>query len=177
MRCDVNELKVHSSSCGGTVVEEEAVVTLSTWVFDAEGQLIGGSYEDEGTCASWGAPCDSVGAGEPLCGSELGCIEHDSCGRWGANFGCPPSVDDVGALCSLGLVDSKRYASDCDGTVVELGNGIQSVAYSFDADGKLIGVSAAGDAGDCDRWGTHCAPVGEAEDVCEGAGGTGGAEN
>lgn len=175
--CEVDELTVYRSSCGGTYVEAEQAVTASSWVFDAAGELVGGSYEDEGSCSYWGSTCTAVGKGESLCEFEPACVEHESCGEWGANFYCPKTLDDVVAVCRLDGVEVERYASDCAGTVVEASNGVQSATWTFGADGMLIGVSSLGDVRDCDYWGTECRPVGVAQTVCGsgGARGDGGA--
>jgi hypothetical protein len=173
--CGVLELTSYRTSCGGTYVESDGGVTLATWLFDADGKLIGGSYEDEGTCSSWGSTtCTSVGIGRPLCGENGPCVTHTSCAEWGANFHCPEQLDDVSIICGFAEVELDRYTSDCGGTLVKASNGVQTVDYSFDAEGILIGVSAIGDVGDCDQWGTRCEPVGTAERVfCDAPGGGG----
>lgn len=173
---DCNDLVAYRSSCGGTYVEQPGVVTLETWVFDVEGELIGGSSEDEGRCSWWGEQCGPVGEGEPLCNAVGECVEHATCAEWGANFYCPEQLANVQVICDLGGVDVESFASDCGGTYVHATNGVQDVKYTFDADGELIGALSWGDVGDCDQWGTHCGPRGAPEASC-GAGGadTGGA--
>jgi hypothetical protein len=79
----------------------------------------------------------------------------------------------------------ERYASDCGGVVIEVWgdkmNGVDyySNYYSFDAQGKLVGVGYASDTADiCPSvWGAPCARVGDPQSLCEagGAGGQGGA--
>jgi hypothetical protein len=50
-QCDSADFTLFATLCGGTYVEsEDGDVTASSWLFDAQGKLIGGSYEDEGTC-------------------------------------------------------------------------------------------------------------------------------
>jgi hypothetical protein len=173
--CDVDELTVYRSSCGGTYVEVRQGVTESTWVFDSAGELIGGSYEAEGTCEYWGSTCGPVGKGESLCEADGACAEHASCAEWGANFYCPETLDDLAAVCGRGGVKVERYASSCAGTVVEASDGVQSSTWTFNGTGKLIGVRSRGDVGDCDYWGTECRPLGSAQTVCSdgGAGGAG----
>jgi hypothetical protein len=171
---DCEERTIFRSSCGGTYVQEVAGVTASTWFFDGAGKQIGGTQEGEGSCSYWGQSCGTQGKGEPLCNTRLTCIEHDSCGSWGANFGCPSDLEHVAEFCWLATSESSRYASDCGGTIVRLSDSIQTVVYDFDATGKLIGVDALGDVRDCDHWGKQCKPMGEPEVVCEGASGAGG---
>lgn len=182
-QCDSADFTQFATKCGGTYVEsEDGGVTASSWLFDAQGKLIGGTYEDEGTCSNWGPTnCPTVGKGTSLCEPAAGeCIAHDTCSIWGANFDCPATFDDVEALCNLGEIIIERYASDCGGTYVNATNYVQQSEWTFDATGKLIGAASLGDVGDCDYWGTRCQPIGKPQSLCTaggaGAGGAGGAD-
>ena len=175
-RCDSEDLTRYATRCGGTYVESDEGVTASSWLFDAQGKLIGGAFEGERNCSSWGpANCPSVGKGTPLCGPPGGkCVAHDTCSIWGANFDCPATLDDVEATCDFAEIIIERYASDCGGTYVNATNYGQQSEWTFDADGKLIGAASIGDVGDCDYWGTRCHPVGNPQALCT-TGGSGGA--
>lgn len=61
------EYTLYASRCGGTYVEGTNAETESTWVFDADGNQIGGSYEAEGSCSEWGSTCGPIGPAKPLC--------------------------------------------------------------------------------------------------------------
>jgi hypothetical protein len=171
--CGNDDYTMYVTRCGGTYVEFTGGFPASSWLFDANGQPIGGSYEDEGSCGEWGTTCGPAGPRKPLCADE--CIPHDSCDEWGANFGCPATLDDVAGYCGLGEIEIQRQPSGCGGTIVDANNGIQHVTWTFDADGKLVAFSSIGDVGDCDYWGTGCdsPPTGTSEPVC-GVGGEGG---
>lgn len=166
------DLVRYASRCGGTYVEETGAVTESTWVFDANGQQIGASFEDESTCSYWGSTCGPTGPGTPLCSTE--CISHNTCREWGANFGCPATLDDLPEYCELGI-DIERQPSGCGGTIVDANNGIQHVIWTFDARDRLVAFRSVGDANNCDYWGTECNQprTGTTETVCD-AGGEGG---
>ncbi|HYJ07423.1 MAG TPA: hypothetical protein VEX18_00400, partial [Polyangiaceae bacterium] len=96
---------------------------------------------------------------------------------------CPASPEDVPLnLCHIENVE--RFASSCDGVVVRRGDGLITTTLSFDAVGSLTGVVIKGDVPDtCEdggqsstvAYGDNCEPDGPAEDLCLGAGGTGGA--
>lgn len=66
--CDYDGYTHYATRCGGTYVEFAGGVTESTWLFDADGKPIGGSYEDEGSCREWGETCGPAGPTKPLCG-------------------------------------------------------------------------------------------------------------
>ena len=176
-RCDSADFTSYATKCGGTYVESEEGVTASSWLFDAQGKLIGGTHEGEGSCSTWGPTnCPTVGKGTSVCGPAAGeCISHDTCSIWGANFDCPATLDDVEALCALGEIMIERYASDCGGTYVNATNYVQQSEWTFDATGNLIGTASLGDVGDCDYWGTRCHPIGDPQSLCNtgGAGGAG----
>ena len=70
-RCDSEDLTRYATRCGGTYVESDEGVTASSWLFDAQGTLIGGGFEGERNCSSWGPTnCPPVGNGTPLCGTR-----------------------------------------------------------------------------------------------------------
>jgi hypothetical protein len=130
-----------------------------------------------------GSPVDAAGSGGEAQGGEGGssgagaaaqrCAQHSSCDVWGANLDCPATLDDVVDTCDLD-VEIERFKASCGGTYVVASNGVQESQWTFDADGKLIGATSWGDVGDCDYWGTRCAPVGSGQTVCNGSGGAGG---
>lgn len=114
-----------------------------------------------------------AGAGGVGAGATGTCIEHVSCDNWGASFGCPATLDDLGEFCRFSHM--QRYHSSCGGTLVDATNGAQDSEWTFDAEGKLIGLISVGDLRDCDYWGTRCQPVGAPESLC-GVGGEGGSD-
>ncbi len=167
----------YASSCGGTYVEQMDGVTASSWVFDANGKPIGAFYEGEHSCSQWGAQCGPTGPGTPLCSDEcttLGSCEAWARGTWATVFGCPATLDALSEYCRLGE-KLERQASGCGGTIISTVAALPSSTWIFDGAGKLVAASAAGDVGDCWRWGTQCdePPVGTIEPLC-GSGGEGG---
>ena len=146
----------------------------------AAGATQPGGCEQHPDCESFG-DCDTLDELEN-CLSDGECIRHDSCYEWGANFGCPATLDDVPNFCrELPGIEAWRQASGCGGTIVEASGGVQQVIWTFDADGKLVAFSSIGDVGDCDYWGTECEepPIGDLEPLCGvgGESGIGGAGN
>lgn len=186
--CGNDDYTTYVTVCGGTYVEFMGSATASSWLFDANGQPIGASFEDESTCSYWGSTCGPTGPGRFLCVTE--CISHDTCAEWGANFGCPATLDDLPEYCEFGI-DIERQRSGCGGTIVDANNGIQYVTWTFDESDRLVAFRSVGDTRDCDYWGTECdkPPIGKPELLCvgtgeggrsgqgsSGAGGVGGAE-
>jgi hypothetical protein len=84
--------------------------------------------------------------------------------------------------CRVGAVE--RFESTCGGSLIQAGDQfVVDDRWTFDADGKLIGVVFATDVGyECPdggyatstTYGTTCDPQGPPEDLCSGAGGAGG---
>lgn len=182
------ELVRYESECGGTVVTSRNGLGRGTWTFDADDKLVGILFAGdaphacegggEASSETYGEPCAPKGQGQVICDDESAtCVRHDACDLFRANFGCPKDVHDYDWLCGPGGAEVTRTASSCSGTRLHASNGIQTVDYDFDAEGKLIGVHSVGDVGDCDSWGLQCKSVGEAEELCnaDGAGGAAGA--
>jgi hypothetical protein len=175
--CGNDDYTMYVTRCGGTYVEATGVVTASSWVFDANGKPVGGSYEDEGSCSEWGTTCGPAGPSKPLRSDE--CTTLDSCeawarGTWATGFGCPATLDALSEYYRLGD-KLESQTSGCGGTIVSTVGALPESTWTFDASGHLVAASAAGDVGDCWRWGKQCdkPPVGAIERLC-GMGGEGG---
>lgn len=166
--------------CGGVACgdDDDTPPTGAAGSGDAAGEA-GNNGADGGVGGAAGGVAGESGAANIA--GEMGttdqCVTHDSCAEWGANFGCPATLDDVVPFCGFSGIEILGYASSCGGTVLKASNGGQSVRWTFDEDGKLIGMFAVGDSRDCDQWGEHCEPIGKPTPVCgEGdQGGAGGA--
>lgn len=145
---------------------------------NAGGQGAGGEMvvQGQGGNAAQGGEAGSGGMSKPVCEPRpLG--ECPSCPKNPDDFDLEK---DCGTDPYGGELGVDKYASDCDGVVIEgwgdKHNGVDyySKSYSFDAQGNLIGYSFGSDiAVECPGIGTVCAPIGEPESLCP-PGGTGG---
>ncbi|HEX2872937.1 MAG TPA: hypothetical protein VHP33_16865 [Polyangiaceae bacterium] len=167
--CGNEDYTMEVTVCGGTYVEFSGAATASTWLFDANGQPIGGFYEDESSCSEWGTTCAPAGPTKPLCSDE--CTTLDSCEAWASrSFGsCPASLDAL-SDCHLGI-GLERQASGCGGIIISTTDETPNAMWTFDAAGQLVAAAGADDL-DCWQWGTPCDKprLGKSELLCVGAG-------
>lgn len=173
------------SSCGGVSVISNYGFGAVSYYFDADGQLEGISWASDvlsdcpgslGSLGSLGRQCTPQGPATNLCdlarcdavGLQYWCSEPDACSDFA-------SLAAIQQLCTGGD-KVERFASSCGGAVFHRQSDTESSEWSFDDNGKLLGVVVTNaEAKTClggvayskvHVYGEPCEAVGEGVDQC-----------